>query len=335
MPDTQTIARKKVPEGQLLINGTWRDAQDGATMPTVDPTTEEVTTTVAKASPADADAAVQAASRAFEEGPWGKMHHEERAKIMLKIADLIDARGEDIAYRETVDMGMPYSDFMRILVPQASGMFRFCAGLAMTSMGGAYRQSYEPDLKIITKRQPLGVVAAISPFNFPFILSVSKVAPAFAAGNTIVHKPASDTPLSAIALGQIMLDAGVPDGVSNLVTGPGGSIGDALVKHPLVDKVAFTGSTKVGQGIIRTGADTMKHTTMELGRQGAQHHLRGRQHRQRGAGCLLGHLLEQGRGLRRRLQAPRGAARLRRGRGEADAHGPRRRCSVILWSRRR
>ena len=265
MTETRTIVRKQVPKGQLLINGKWKDARDGATMPTVDPTTEEVTTTVAKASPADAEEAVEAASRAFEQGPWGKMHVEERAKILLKIADLIDARGEDIAYRETVDMGMPYSDFMRILVPQASGMFRFCAAYAMTGMNGAYRQSYEPNLKIITRREPLGVVAAISPFNFPFILSVSKVAPAFAAGNTIVHKPASDTPLSAIALGQIMLDAGVPEGVYNLVTGPGGSIGDTLVKHPKVDKVAFTGSTKVGQGIIKTGADTMKHTTMELG----------------------------------------------------------------------
>jgi aldehyde dehydrogenase (NAD+) len=259
------LQRKKVPQGQLLINGKWRDASDGATMPTVDPTTEEITTTVAKATVADVGEAVAAAAQAFEHGPWGKMHHEERAKVLLKIADLIDQRGEEIAYRETVDMGMPYHDFMRILVPHTSGMFRYCAGFAMSAMNGSYRDSYEPELKIMTRRQPLGVVAAISPFNFPFVLSVSKVAPALAAGNTIVHKPASDTPLSALALAQIMLDAGVPEGVYNLITGPGGSIGDALVKHPMVDKVAFTGSTKVGQGIIRTGADTLKHTTMELG----------------------------------------------------------------------
>jgi aldehyde dehydrogenase (NAD+) len=265
MSENKVVARKSIPKGQLLIDGEWRDARDGATMPTIDPTTEEVTTTVAKAAPVDADEAVQAAARAFESGPWSKMHGEERAKIMLKVADLIEARGEDIAYRETVDMGMPYGDFLKILVPHAAAVFRFCAALSLTSMDGALRQSFEHDIKILTRREPLGVVAAISPFNFPFLLSVSKVAPAFAAGNTVVHKPASDTPLSALALAQIMLDAGVPKGVYNLVTGPGGTIGDALVKNPRVDKVAFTGSTKVGQEIIRRGADTLKHTTMELG----------------------------------------------------------------------
>jgi aldehyde dehydrogenase (NAD+) len=193
------------------------------------------------------------------------MSGAERARIMLKIADLIEERGEDLAYRETVDMGMPYWDFVKVLVPHAAAMFRFCASLAVTAMNGSYRQSGERDLKIITRREPLGVVGAISPFNFPFVLSVSKVAPAFAAGNTVVHKPASDTPLSALALGQIMLDAGLPEGVYNLVTGPGGAVGDALVKHPKVDKIAFTGSTKVGQSIVRSGADTLKHATMELG----------------------------------------------------------------------
>jgi aldehyde dehydrogenase (NAD+) len=132
-------------------------------------------------------------------------------------------------------------------------------------LGGAYRQSYERDLKIITRREPLGVVAAITPFNFPLTLSVTKIAPALAAGNTVVHKPASDTPLTALAFAQLALDAGLPEGVYNLVTGPGGSLGDALVRHPAVDKVAFTGSTAVGQSIIRSGAATMKHTTMELG----------------------------------------------------------------------
>jgi aldehyde dehydrogenase (NAD+) len=132
-------------------------------------------------------------------------------------------------------------------------------------MNGSYRQSYEPAVQILTRREPLGVVACITPFNFPLALTCSKVAPALAAGNTVVHKPASDTPLTALALAQVALDAGVPNGVYNLVTGPGGSLGDALVKHPLVDKIAFTGSTMVGQNIIRNGADTLKHTTMELG----------------------------------------------------------------------
>jgi aldehyde dehydrogenase (NAD+) len=135
----------------------------------------------------------------------------------------------------------------------------------MAHMDGAYRRSYEADIRILTRREPLGVVAAITPFNFPLALSASKIAPALAAGNCIIHKPASDTPLTALALAQVALDAGVPEGVYSLLTGPGGSLGDALVKNPLVDKIAFTGSTGVGQGIARTGAATMKHLTMELG----------------------------------------------------------------------
>ncbi|MER9612184.1 aldehyde dehydrogenase family protein [Mesorhizobium sp. M0312] len=135
----------------------------------------------------------------------------------------------------------------------------------MSAMDGAYRTSYEPNIRILTRREPLGVVAAITPFNFPLALSCSKIAPALAAGNTVVHKPATDTPLTALALAQVILDAGVPPGVYNLVTGPGGTIGDALVNDARVGKIAFTGSTTVGQGIMRNGAGTMKHLTMELG----------------------------------------------------------------------
>ena len=260
-----TPARKAIPAGQLLIDGAWRDARSGETSTTFDPTTEAAITTVARADASEADEAVDAAARAFEEGPWSQMHHEERAKILFRIADLMDERADDFAIREAMDMGMPYGDFRSIIMPHCSGLFRFHAGLAMTAMDGAYRTSYEPDVRILTRREPLGVVAAITPFNFPLALSCSKIAPALAAGNTIVHKPASDTPLTALALAQVALDAGVPEGVWNLVTGPGGSIGDALVRNPRVDKIAFTGSTPVGQGIMRSGADTMKHLTMELG----------------------------------------------------------------------
>jgi aldehyde dehydrogenase (NAD+) len=257
--------RCKLPKGQLLINHQWRDALDGATMPILDPTTEEVITDVAKATIEDVNAAVEAAHQAFETGSWSRMHHEDRAKILFRTADLIDERGEEIGLRESMDMGMPYRDFMDIILPHCSGLFRFFAGQAMTGMNGSYRTSYESDIRILTRREPLGVVAAITPFNFPFALTCSKVAPALAAGNTFVHKPASDTPLSALALAQIVVDAGIPQGVYNLVTGPGGSLGDALVNHPLVEKIAFTGSTSVGQNIIRNSAATLKHTTMELG----------------------------------------------------------------------
>ncbi len=259
------VSRKKIARGQILINGQWRDAQDGATMITTDPTTEEVITAVAKASPADAGAAVDAAYRAFEEGPWPSMHLEKRAKLLFRIADLLDERTDDFAMREAMDMGMPYQDFRATIMPHCSGLFRFFGGLCMSAMNGGYRASYEHDIRILTRREPLGVVAAITPFNFPLALTCSKVAPALAAGNTFVHKPASDTPLTALALAQVIIDAGVPNGVYNLVTGPGGSLGDALVKNPKVDKIAFTGSTAVGQAIIKNGADTLKHTTMELG----------------------------------------------------------------------
>jgi aldehyde dehydrogenase (NAD+) len=256
--------RKALAQGQLLINGKWRDAQDGATMPTTDPTTEAVITQVAKATPADAEAAVQAAYQAFEAGPWGRMHHEQRAKILFRMADLMDERAADFALREAMDMGMPYSDFLATIMPHCSGLFRFFGGLAM-QMNGSYRTSFEPNIRILTRREPLGVVVAITPWNFPLALTCSKIAPALAAGNTIIHKPASDTPLTALLLAQTALDAGVPDGVFNLITGPGGSIGDVFVKHPLVEKIAFTGSTVVGQALARNGAETMKHMTMELG----------------------------------------------------------------------
>ncbi|WP_206997658.1 aldehyde dehydrogenase family protein [Trinickia mobilis] len=248
--------RKRLPQGQLLIDGKWRNASDGATVPTVDPTTEETITEVARATPEDADSAVASARRAFEAGDWSRLHHEARAKILFRVADLLDERAEDFALREAMDMGMPYRDFLDVIMPHCSGLFRFFGGLAMHAMDGAYRASYEPHTRILTRREPLGVVAAITPFNFPLALTCSKVAPALAAGNAIVHKPASDTPLTALALAQVILDAGVPDGVYNLVTGPGGTLGDALVKHPLVDKIAFTGSTAVGQNIIRNGAAT-------------------------------------------------------------------------------
>jgi aldehyde dehydrogenase (NAD+) len=257
--------RKAIAKGQLLIGGKWRDAASGETIDNLDPTTEGVTTTIAKASVAETNDAVDAAYEAFEDGPWSRMHHEQRAKILFRMADLMDERVDDFAIREAMDMGMPYKDFRDIIMPHCSGLFRFFGGLAMSAMGGSYRGSYEQDVRILTRRQPLGVVAAITPFNFPLALSCSKIAPALAAGNTIIHKPASDTPLTALALAQVALDAGMPEGVYNLITGPGGSLGDALVKNPKVDKVAFTGSTGVGQGIMRNGADTMKHLTMELG----------------------------------------------------------------------
>jgi aldehyde dehydrogenase (NAD+) len=181
------------------------------------------------------------------------------------MADLLDERADDFAIREAMDMGMPYTDFRSVIMPHCSGLFRFFAGQAMAHMDGGYRTSYEANIRILTRREPLGVVGAITPWNFPLALTCSKIAPALAAGNVIIHKPASDTPLTALALAQVALDAGLPEGVYNLITGPGGSIGDVLVRSAKVDKIAFTGSTAVGMNLIRNGADTIKHQTMELG----------------------------------------------------------------------
>ena len=182
-PHPSMPARKDIAKGQLLIRGRWRDSSSGETMTTTDPTTEAAITTVAKATPEDAQAAIDAAYDAFEEGPWGKMHHEERAKILFKMADLMDERADDFAIREAMDMGMPYTDFRTIIMPHCSGLFRFFAGQAMSAMNGAYRSSYEHDIRILTRREPLGVVAAITPWNFPLALTCSKVAPGLAAGN--------------------------------------------------------------------------------------------------------------------------------------------------------
>jgi aldehyde dehydrogenase (NAD+) len=254
--------------GQLFINGKWRDSESNATTPTINPTTEETVVEVAKGTAADVDAAVAAAHKAFT-GPWRRMRGSERAKLMHKIADLIEANAHELAYREAVDMGKLYSDALHVDVPHIANMFRYYAGWATKLSGDALPVEPLPgqdgELFAFTRREPLGVVAAITPFNFPLLLTVSKVAPALAAGNTIVHKPASSTPLSALKLASIIEEAGIPEGVYNTVTGPGGEVGERLATHPLVEKIAFTGSTRVGIGLIKAGADTLKHTTMELG----------------------------------------------------------------------
>ena len=262
---TQTPVRTHLPDGKLLIGGVWRDAGEGTTHRLIDPTTEEEFATVAAATAADAEAAVAAAHKAFSTGVWPALTHEGRAKILFRIADLLEERAEDLALREAMDMGMPYKDLIDAIVPHCAQLFRLYGGLAMSAMDGGYRDSHEPDIRILTRREPLGVVAAITPFNFPLSLSMSKIAPALAAGNTVVHKPSQTTPSTAIAFAQITLDAGLPPGVYNLVTGSGKEIGDVLTAHPDVHKVAFTGSTGIGQRVFRTGAETMKHLTMELG----------------------------------------------------------------------
>ena len=260
---TDTSAPPTVEPGRLFIAGAWTDARDGRTQDTVNPADGSRTTTVAHASVQDLDAAVDAARRAFDEGPWPRMSVHDRAKVLIRTAELIERDAQEIGYLETVDMGKPISFSVGHDVPIAAQMYRYFAGLG-TQLGGATRPTATPTFSY-TLREPVGVVAAITPFNFPLLLSCSKLAPALAAGNTVVHKPAETTPLSALKIAALLAEAGLPEGVLNVVTGPGAELGQAMVAHPKVDKVTFTGSTAIGQSIVRSAADTLKKVTLELG----------------------------------------------------------------------
>ena len=267
--ETTTIERPKVQiaTGQLFINGEWKDSSSRETFKTFNPANEELIAEVAKGTSEDANAAVAAAKAAFEYGPWGKMGGKERAKIMNRIADKIEEHAEELITRESMDAGKLRKDVTTVDVPHIANMFRYYAGWT-TKIDGSVKQPegvLGEDLLGYARREALGVVVGITPYNFPLILSVSKIAPALAAGNCFIHKPASSTPLSAITLAKCMQEAGVPNGAYNLVTGPGGAVGSTLVKHPDVDKVAITGSTETGIQIAKDSADTMKHLTMELG----------------------------------------------------------------------
>ncbi len=257
----------EIKPGQLFINGHWRDGEGGKTMPTVNPATEEVITTIAVASPTDVAAAVDAANAAFP--LWAAMRGSERSKILHRVADLIEQHTHELGYRESVDMGKLYRDVTTVDIPHIANMFRYYAGWT-TKIEGAVKpvepvHGQDGHIMAYTRREPLGGVAAITPFNFPLVLSVSKIAPALAAGNCVIHKPSSSTSLSSLLIAQIMAEAGVPDGVFNLVTGPGGVVGDALIKSPGVEKIVFTSSTPVGRQLAKDAADTFKHVTLDLG----------------------------------------------------------------------
>lgn len=257
-----------IEPGKLYINGKFRNSSNGKTFDTINPTTEEVITQIAEATKEDTLEAIAAAKEAFKNGPWGKMKGSERAKMLNRIADLIEGKyAEELAHREVIDMGKLYSDVKRIEIPHLANMFRYYAGWT-TKLEGQVKPvegNSNEHLMAWTRREALGTVAAITPFNFPLILTVSKIAPSLAAGNCFIHKPSSQTPLSAITIAKIMDEAGMPAGSYNLVIGPGESVGNILTAHPDVDKISFTGSTKVGQSIVQDSALTMKHTTMELG----------------------------------------------------------------------
>ena len=254
---TAAIESKK-----LLINNEWRDASTGKTMEVVNPATEEVVATVASADRSDVDAAVSAARAAFN-GPWSKLSARERGRLVSRLADRLMERADEVARLETLHNGKPIFESRQIEIPAAAECFEYYAGWADKVMGETI--PVKGNYLTYTLREPLGVVAAIVPWNFPLLLAAWKVAPALACGNTVVLKPASQTPLTALALGEIAIEVGLPPGVLNIVTGPGSSVGQAIVEHPGIDKIAFTGDTSTGKSIMKSAADTLKKITLELG----------------------------------------------------------------------
>ncbi len=260
-----TATKSKISSGKLLINGQWVGSSSGKTFDTINPATGEVITQVASAAAEDVDRAVQAARKAFDDpaGAWQKMTASERGKLLWRIADLIEQNIDEISEIETLDNGKPIFESRYVDVPMVADVFRYYAGFA-TKIHGETINS-RANAFTYTLREPIGVVAAIVPWNFPLLLASWKIAPALATGNTVIWKPASQTALSALRLGQLMMDAGLPPGVINILPGAGPVVGMGLVKHPGVDKVAFTGSTAVGKEVMRNAADTVKRITLELG----------------------------------------------------------------------
>jgi len=231
-------------------------------MDVVNPATEEVIAQVPSASDVDVDAAVGSA-RAALTGPWAKFSARERGRILWRLGELLQVRADELARLETLHNGKPIFESRQIEVPASAECFQYYAGWADKVHGETV--PVKGNYLAYTLREPVGVIAAIVPWNFPLMLATWKVAPALACGNTVLLKPASQTPLTALALGDLALEAGLPPGVLNVITGPGTRVGQAIVRHPGVDKIAFTGDTSTGREIMRGSAQTLKRLTLELG----------------------------------------------------------------------
>jgi len=247
----------------MLIGGEWVSAASGKSFPTVDPSTGEPIAEVSEGDKADIDLAVRAARQAFEHGPWRTISPAERGEALWRLADLMLRDAETLAQLETLDNGRPLSITRRDILTQARH-FRYHAGWA-TKLEGETIPVSTPNQFVYTRREPMGVCGCIIPWNYPLLMATWKVAPALAAGNTVVLKPAEQTPLSALWLGKLALEAGIPPGVLNVVPGYGETAGAALAAHPDVDKVAFTGSTEVGRKIAAASAGNLKRVSLELG----------------------------------------------------------------------
>jgi phenylacetaldehyde dehydrogenase len=254
---------------QLFIDGQWASAASGKTFETPNPATGETLAQVAEGEAEDIDRAVKAARRAFDEGPWTKMTTSERGRIIWRIGDLINEHLDELAQLESLDNGKPFTVARAADVPLSADMFWYMAGWATKIEGNTISLSvpYMPGANFhsYTLREPVGVVGQIIPWNFPLLMAAWKLAPALACGNTVVLKPAEQTPLTALRLAELIAEAGVPDGVVNVVSGFGETAGAALAAHNDVDKVAFTGSTEVGKLIANAATGNLKKVSLELG----------------------------------------------------------------------
>ena len=254
----------KVKQTKMLIDGKWVDAQSGKTFETLNPSTGDVIANVAEGDKADVDLAVKAARKQFEGGAWRKMNARERGRLIYKFADLIEKNFDELAALETLDNGKPIADSRGADLPLALDCYRYYAGWADKIEGKTI--PINGPYHCYTRHEPTGVVGQIIPWNFPILMQAWKLGPALAAGCTVVLKPAEQTPLSALRIGELFAEAGFPDGVVNIIPGYGETAGAAISRHMDVDKVAFTGSTEVGKLIMKDAAESnLKRITLELG----------------------------------------------------------------------
>lgn len=249
---------------KLFINGQFVEAASGKRFETIDPANGQVITTIAEGDKEDINRAVAAARKAFDEGPWPKMKPTERANILLKFADLVEENVEELAHLDTLDYGQPVG-LTTAFASSVIELFRYYAGWATKVTGQTIPVSLPGEFFNYTLREPIGVCGQISPWNAPVSVAAMKLAAPLSVGNTVVLKPAEQTPLSALRLAELIQEAGFPDGVVNIVPGFGATAGAALTQHPDVDKITFTGSTAVGKEIMRAASGNLKKLTLELG----------------------------------------------------------------------
>jgi phenylacetaldehyde dehydrogenase len=266
IPVDENVSKYVAKKRQMLINGKWVDAASGKTFPTYNPATGEVLAHVAEGDKEDIDRAVAAARAAFDKGPWRNITPSERGRVIWKLADLLEKRLEEFAQLECLDQGKPLGLTRMVDIPVSIDQLRYYAGWATKVEGSTIPISaHGAKFLAYTLREPIGVVGQIIPWNFPMVMATLKLAPALATGCTVVLKPAEQTPLTALMLGELIQEAGIPDGVVNIVTGYGETAGAALAAHPNVDKIAFTGSTEVGKLIVHAAAGNLKKVSLELG----------------------------------------------------------------------